>query len=227
MFNVEVWIYLIIRAGNFFYSFSFRCFFVCRGFRWVVGGVIGDGWLGWRICLEGRKQHHTSPLFVKKTTSPWLPLRCRWPSSFGMRIGVATSNELTSICWPKPLENSACWNKLKGEWWHIEALKSCSRTGTPDVATAQQGRNTSMDPLTTVRSAPFPPTTYQWWRKYYKENNTKCQLFQSIPILLKKHVGWGSTKRNISKDVAGGMYRIEPSLITENSAIFWFNLRRL
>lgn len=104
---------------------------------------------------------HTSPLFVRKTTSPWLPLRCRWPSFFGMRIGVTTSSDVTSIFRPKPLENSPCWNKLKGAWWHIEALKSCSRTGTPDVATAQQGRSTSMDPLTTVRSAPLPPTTYQ------------------------------------------------------------------
>lgn len=42
----------------------------------------------------------------------------------------------------------------------MEALKSCSRTGTPDVAIAQQGRSTSMKPLTTVCSAPLAPTTY-------------------------------------------------------------------
>jgi len=40
----------------------------------------------------------------------------------------------------------------------MDTLKSCSRTGTPDVATAQQGRSTSIDPLATVCSAPFPPT---------------------------------------------------------------------
>lgn len=43
----------------------------------------------------------------------------------------------------------------------MEALKSCSLTGTPDVATAQQGLKTSIDPLITVCSAPFPPTTYK------------------------------------------------------------------
>lgn len=104
---------------------------------------------------------HTSPRLVRKITSPWLPLRCLWPSLLGMRMGVATSKEPTSEVRPKLLEKSPCWNKLKGEWWHIEALKSCSRTGTPDVATAQQGRSTSMEPLITVCSAPFPPTTYR------------------------------------------------------------------
>jgi hypothetical protein len=39
-------------------------------------------------------------------------------------------------------------------------LKSCSRTGTPEVATAQHGCNTSIDPLMTVCSAPFPPTAW-------------------------------------------------------------------
>lgn len=114
---------------------------------------------------------NTSPRFVKKTTSPWLPLRCRWPSFLGMRIGVATSSELASKVWPNPLENSPAWNKLKGEWRQIEALKSCSRTGTPEVATAQQGRSTSIDPLTTVCSAPLAPTTC---KRAKLENKRTC-----------------------------------------------------
>ena len=105
--------------------------------------------------------------------SPWLPLRCLWPSLLGTRMGVATSNEVRSRFRPKCLENSECWNKLKGEWWHIEALKSCSRTGTPDVATAQQGRSTSIDPVTTVCSAPFPPTA---WKKGKKKKKTHMDI---------------------------------------------------
>lgn len=56
----------------------------------------------------GSEEQHTSPLFVKKIMSPWLPLRCLWPSFFGMRMGVATSREPKSGVRLKLLENSPC-----------------------------------------------------------------------------------------------------------------------
>lgn len=115
----------------------------------------------------------TSPRFVKKTTSPKLPLRCLWPSScLGTRMGVATSKDAVSVVRPKFLEKSPCWNRLKCEWRQIETLKSCSLMGTPDVATAQQGLRTSIDPLTTVCSAPFPPTAWHYTKLFiiYKKN---------------------------------------------------------
>lgn len=133
----------------------------------------------------------TSPRFVKNTTSPWLPFRCLWPSLLWISIGVATSRELASPVWPKLLANSPCWNKLKGAWWHIEALKSCSLTGTPDVATAQQGLNTSIEPLTTDCSAPFPPTTYKMrlyfitsvaQTHFHHQNSSSSCTIKTVPI---------------------------------------------
>lgn len=102
----------------------------------------------------------TSPLFVKKMTSPWLRFRCLCPSSLWIKIGLATSSKPASVFLPKLLANSPWWKRLKWAWWQIETLNSCSRTGTPDVPTAQHGFNTSIEPLTTACSAPFPPTTY-------------------------------------------------------------------
>lgn len=128
---------------------------------------------------------HTSPRLVRKITSPWLPLRCLWPSLLGMRMGVATSNEPTSEVRPKLLEKSPWLNKLKGEWWHIEALKSCSRTGTPEVATAQQGRSTSIEPLITVCSAPFPPTTYREGKIFLLYNWSFNQI--TLPLFVSHH----------------------------------------
>lgn len=115
------------------------------------------------ITAQGRWQKHTSPRLLRKMISPRFPLRC-WIGC-GKRTGATTSiKSPVFACLPKSPVKSWCGNMSKGECRHIVPLNSCSTTGTPDVAIAQQGFNASIIPVGTTRCDPWPPAACnaQW-----------------------------------------------------------------